>query len=344
LWWIFAEGPRVVGVAYTDLEGGNHTAFLRDSDARSEVIVAAGALGSPQLLMLSGVGPADHLAEFNITTVVENPAVGSQMADNPTNSLWVLTSEEVEVALIQVVGITSFGSYIKVSSGQAEALLGVLREDESKVYERRVTAQVLQSRIIGAILGTPRGPLRARAAWGGTVLQKIWGPQSRGLLRLASLDAGENPRVRFNYFQEEADLATCERGVRLAMDAVTAPALARLQYTNDSVPLFLRPVRDAVLASWPQRDASNATQDSINLRDWCLDSVITIWHYHGGCLVGEVVDPDYRVMGVQALRVIDGSTFRQSPGTNPQATVMMLGRYMGVQILRDRLPGSYTAN
>jgi choline dehydrogenase len=54
---------------------------------------------------------------------------------------------------------------------------------------------------------------------------------------------------------------------------------------------------------------------------------MTIWHYHGGCQVGQVVDLDYKVFGIDALRVVDGSTFRFSPGTNPQATVMMLGRY-----------------
>jgi hypothetical protein len=91
--------------------------------------------------MLSGVGLMDHLAKINITTVVDNQAVAALMAENPTNTLWVLTSEEVEVALIQVVYITSFGSYIEVSSGQAEALLGVL--EESKLDDRRVTAQVL---------------------------------------------------------------------------------------------------------------------------------------------------------------------------------------------------------
>lgn len=64
---------------------------------------------------------------------------------------------------------------------------------------------------------------------------------------------------------------------------------------------------------------------------------MTIWHYHGGCQVGKVVDHDYKVLGVDALRVIDGSTFYYSPGTNPQATVMMLGRYMGVRILSERL-------
>ncbi|KAG0609489.1 hypothetical protein M758_8G188500 [Ceratodon purpureus] len=298
--------------------------------------------------MLSGIGPTDHLDSFNISIVLDNPSVGSRMADNPTNSLWVLTNEAVEVSLIEVVGITSFGSYIEVSSGQTEALLGVLEGDainfttsteygDNKLNDRPVTAQVLQSRIVAAILETPSGPLRAQATWGGTILQKIWGPQSWGLLRLASLDAGDNPRVRFNYFQEEVDLDTCEQGIRLAMDTVEAPALSSLQYTNDSVPPLLTPVREAVLASWPPRDSSNVTQDSINIREWCLDSVTTIWHYHGGCLVGDVVDRDYRVMGVQALRVIDGSTFGQSPGTNPQATVMMLGRYMGVQILRERL-------
>jgi choline dehydrogenase len=53
---------------------------------------------------------------------------------------------------------------------------------------------------------------------------------------------------------------------------------------------------------------------------------MTIWHYHGGCQVGRVVDNDYKVLGVDALRVIDGSTFNYSPGANPQATLMMLGR------------------
>ena len=59
---------------------------------------------------------------------------------------------------------------------------------------------------------------------------------------------------------------------------------------------------------------------------YCKDTVVTIWHYHGGCQVGRVVDHQYKVLGVDSLRVIDGSTFTESPGTNPQATLMMLGR------------------
>lgn len=68
-------------------------------------------------------------------------------------------------------------------------------------------------------------------------------------------------------------------------------------------------------------------EDDLQLEGLCRKSLATFWHYHAGCLVGKVVDSEYRVIGVDSLRVVDGSTFAVSPGTNPQATVMMLGRY-----------------
>jgi len=72
--------------------------------------------------------------------------------------------------------------------------------------------------------------------------------------------------------------------------------------------------------------------DDAQLSSYCKRTVRTMWHYHGGCVVGKVVDADYRVLGTNALRVIDGSTFVNSPGTNPQATVMMLGRYVHARV------------
>lgn len=68
------------------------------------------------------------------------------------------------------------------------------------------------------------------------------------------------------------------------------------------------------------------TNDTKSLEQFCKDTVITIWHYHGGCHVGRVVTPDLKVIGINRLRVVDGSTFNESPGTNPQATVLMMGR------------------
>ncbi|XP_020243531.1 uncharacterized protein LOC109821784 [Asparagus officinalis] len=73
-------------------------------------------------------------------------------------------------------------------------------------------------------------------------------------------------------------------------------------------------------------------------------TVSTIWHYHCGCVVGRVVDREYRVTGVSELRLNDGSTFSVSPGTNPQATLMMMGRYMGRKISEDRREMSNVAD
>ncbi|CAL8990759.1 unnamed protein product [Prunus brigantina] len=73
--------------------------------------------------------------------------------------------------------------------------------------------------------------------------------------------------------------------------------------------------------------------DTTSLETFCRET--TFWHYHGACL-NKVVDGDLRVKGINALRVVDGSTFKFSPGTNPQATLMMLGRYIGVKMLKER--------
>ena len=82
------------------------------------MIVSAGALGSPQLLMLSGIGPEDHLRHHNITVIYHQPFVGLGMYDNPMNAIYVPSPSPVEVSLIQVVGITRFGSYIAAASGE----------------------------------------------------------------------------------------------------------------------------------------------------------------------------------------------------------------------------------
>ena len=79
----------------------------------------AGAMGSPQLLMLSGVGPADHLRSFNITLVLNQSAVGQGMADNPMNAIFVPSPSPVEVSLIQVVGITFTPLYLEAGFNPA---------------------------------------------------------------------------------------------------------------------------------------------------------------------------------------------------------------------------------
>lgn len=109
--------PRAHGVVFRDTMGRKHKAYLKHGPS-NEIIVTAGALGSPQLLMLSGVGPSQHLQAHNITIVLDQPLVGQGMSDNPMNAIFIPSPVPVEVSLIQVVGITNFGSYIEAASGE----------------------------------------------------------------------------------------------------------------------------------------------------------------------------------------------------------------------------------
>lgn len=104
-------------MTFRDASGRKHKAYLKNGP-KNEIIISAGALGSPQLLMLSGVGPRDHLKAHNITVVLDQPFVGQGMSDNPMNAIFIPSPVPVEVSLIQVVGITHFGSYIEAASGE----------------------------------------------------------------------------------------------------------------------------------------------------------------------------------------------------------------------------------
>ncbi|XP_002991943.2 (R)-mandelonitrile lyase-like [Selaginella moellendorffii] len=280
---VLLQGGRSRGVLYTDNLGRSHTALL--SSKRSEVIISAGALGSPQLLMLSGVGPKAHLEEIGIPVILDLPMVGKGMGDNPTNTILLRSRIPVGSLIEQVVGVStsnfSAGGY-------------VLSQDS------------------GAIAGEVNGPL------------------STGELFLKSTNASETPRVKFNYFQNPVDLQRCIAGVNTLEEMVLSRSMAALVFGNQSLP------SGGTVSSPDRRNATLVASGSVNrtISEFCRRNVSTNYHYHGGCPLGEVVDWSFRVKVLKGLRVVDGSTFLSTPGTNPQATVMMLGRYVGVEILK----------
>jgi choline dehydrogenase len=108
--------PQAYGVIFKDALGIIHRAYI-SSKVKNEIIVSAGAIGSPQILMLSGIGPANHLKAHGIHVVLDQPLVGQGMADNPMNVLVVPSPLPVEVSLVETVGITKFGSFIEAISG-----------------------------------------------------------------------------------------------------------------------------------------------------------------------------------------------------------------------------------
>ncbi|PIA49705.1 hypothetical protein AQUCO_01300454v1 [Aquilegia coerulea] len=284
--------PTAHGVIFSDSLGIKHRAQL-NKGSKNEIILSAGALGSPQLLMLSGVGPAEHLRSHNITVLVDQPMVGQGMSDNPMNAIYIPSPLDVEVSLIQVVGITPVGSYIEAASGAnfgspaGMQSFGMFEPQTGELF----TVRSDQSNPGMAKFFEAMKPAD-RVFRGGFILEK-----------------------------DPEDLRRCAEGIRIISRVIASRAFSKFTYPYLSFPALVNMTLSFPVNMLPKHNNVTSSHEQ-----FCRDSVMTIWHYHGGNQVGKVVDNDYKVLGVDALRVIDGSTFQYSPGTNPQATVMMLGR------------------
>ncbi|KAF5771318.1 putative glucose-methanol-choline oxidoreductase, FAD/NAD(P)-binding domain superfamily [Helianthus annuus] len=310
------------GVLYVDMKGDKHMAILNQGSLMNEVILSAGTLGSPQLLMLSGIGPAEHLMGHGIKVLLDQPMVGQGLSDNPMNLVFVPSLENVEISLIEVVGITRFGSFIEAASTHISLPLlqniGLL-SNQTTILDK-----------IKSIIGQ-RFDLDLSGLNGGLILEKVTGPLSSGNLALVTTNPDENPKVTFNYFKEPGDLQTCVAGLETIVKVLESEPLSKFRDPLLSVQdLF------ALVVALPLNLRPRHLNAPFDLEQYCKDTVMTIWHYHGGCQVDRVIDHNYKVIGISSLRVIDSSTFLNSPGTNPQATMMMLGRYMGIKMLRER--------
>ncbi|WJZ82722.1 hypothetical protein VitviT2T_002456 [Vitis vinifera] len=289
-----------IGVVYRDRIGRYHHAMVREN---GEVILSAGAIGTPQLLLLSGIGPRSYLSSWGIPVVHHLPYVGQFLYDNPRNGISIVSPIPLEHSLIQVVGITNLGAYIEAASNVIP----------------------FASPARSVFIRTPSSPLYLTVA---TLMEKIIGPLSSGSLQLASTDIKVNPLVRFNYFADPLDLERCVSGMRKVGDVLRSRSMEEFKFREWFGGQDFRFVGPAL----PVNQSNDA-----QMAEFCHRTVSTIWHYHGGCIVGKVVDSDHQVLGIDALRVVDGSTFNVSPGTNPQATLMMLGRYIGIKITKERM-------
>ncbi|KAL0756211.1 hypothetical protein Bca101_093879 [Brassica carinata] len=321
--------PKAYGVIFQDANGVFHTAELTVQDARSEVILSAGAIASPQLLMLSGVGPAAHLAVHGVNPIIlDHPMVGQGMGDNPMHPVFIPSPKPVEVSLVQVVGIPNFASYIEGGSGLSLSISltrtffnGVLDLLNKLKFPSQSISKLLKSLDLGLNVTTQAG----------VIIQKVSGPLSRGHLELRNTNPDDNTSVTFNYYQDPEDLNNCVKGLSAIINVIDSKGYSSYKYPGVNGRGLLNLILALPINLRPRHITS-----TFDLKQYCMDTTMTIYHYHGGCQVGKVVDNDYKVLGIDALRVIDASTFLKSPGTNPQATIMMLGRYMGQKILRER--------
>jgi len=293
--------------------------------ARAEVILSAGVIGSTQLLLLSGIGPAEQLASLGIPIVRDLPGVGENLQDHP------ITTVAYESDDASLFGIS------------AGAIPWLIRAPFQYLFARRgpFTSSAFESG--GFVKTTPDeeapdvqlsfSPANVAKLANGDVVPRGHGysihcallrPKSRGTITLKSADARSAPVIRGNFLDHPDDLATLVRGLRLTRQIALSPSL-----TDRYKPVEVMPGQNV--------------EDQAGLERFIRSACGTAFHPVGTCKMGTddlaVVDPRLKVRGVDALRVIDASIMPTLVGGNTNAASMMIGDKGAAMIIEDRLAG-----
>ena len=293
---IVVEGGRAVGAEVVQ-DGRVETVY-----ADREVIVCGGAVNSPQLLMLSGIGPADALAALGIEVVLDRPAVGENLHDHLIVGLHYALNEPVSLVNAETLGsalrylLTRRGM---LSSNIAEAGLFVDSHGGGGVPDLQFH--------VAPVLFAGHG-LEPPTDHGFSLGPTLVRPQSRGRLRLRSTDPEAHPAIDPAALADPADVQVLMAGLRLAREIAEAGPLDRF--------------RGAPLDPGP---ASFADADlEAHVRQTCE----TLYHPVGTCRMGEddaaVVDSQLRVRGLDGLRVVDASVMPTITNGNTNAPTLMI--------------------
>jgi choline dehydrogenase-like flavoprotein len=299
---ILFDGERAVGVEYLK------DSTLHEVRADREVIVSAGAYGSPQLLLLSGIGPADELGLHGIE-VREELSVGRGLQDHPVVSGVWLTDEPTPLARMTPENLAQFQ---RDGTGPFSSNVG---EGGAFLHTRGgLDAPDIQI-IFGPLMLHEEllGPLLDRAY---TVSPCLVKPTSRGFVKLRSPVPHSKPRILHNYLSTEDDRRSLIEGMRTALELNRQPALQKLTRGEFLVP------------------ESRSERDIV---DFIERRAHTVYHPTSTCAIGHVVDPELRVYGFEGLRVVDASVMPTVPRGNTNAPTIMVGE-KGADLIRGLPP------
>jgi choline dehydrogenase len=296
---LLLNGRRAVGV---EIDQGNE---LKEIHA-GEVILSAGAYQSPQILLLSGIGPAADLEMAQIPVVLDLP-VGQGLQDHPatwitytTDEPSLLNDETLEnLTLVQTEGRGPLTSNFAESGGFMRT-----RDD--------LQAPDVQLHHV---------PILFPEAGTGEILVDGWAlsacllrPQSAGFVKLRSRVPTSKPRILHNYLVEESDRATMVEALRRCMDIAEAPALQAVSTEAYGVP---------------------AGRDDASLIAHIERNTTTLYHPVGTCAMGRVVDGELKVMGIDGLRVVDASVMPTLVRGNTNAPTIMIAE-RAADLIRSR--------
>jgi choline dehydrogenase len=299
---ILFEGTRAVGVEA--IRNGT----LETIRAEREVILCAGTYHSPQLLMLSGVGPAPDLAAVQVECFHDLP-VGHNLQDHLMLSFVVFTDKG---SLISMATPEAFAQYeaegrgpITSNGGEGGAFVRTRDGLDAPDVQFHMGGMLLHEEFLGV-------PFDDAYTFGPAVVK----PSSRGRVTLRSPVPHARPRIVHNYLQTEEDRRSMIDGVRLNLEIHAAPALREWRRSDFLVP------------------KSGSEED---IMDFVQRRGHTVYHPVGTCAMGSVVDAELRVLGLEGLRVVDASVMPAITRGNTNAATIMIGE-KGADLIRGRAP------
>lgn len=297
---IILEGNRAVGIEY---QCGEEVAIAR---AEREVILCGGAVNSPQLMMISGIGPAEHLRSVGVDVKIDLPGVGRNLQDHPTIILQVACTKPVSIDWVAK-------PHRKLMAG-AEWMLTRKGVASSSIWEaggfvfgnHHESHPNLQYHFAPVGFRYEGDKMKLNQAFVIHVDQLR--PTSRGRIDLKSADPFEKPALHFNYLQTEHDQRELIEGVKVTRDLIRQPAFDHLRGAE------IQP-------------GNEATSDA-DLLAFLRSAVETDYHPCATCRMGTdemaVVDQELKVRGAEGLRVVDASVIPQLVSANLNAPTQMI--------------------
>jgi len=304
---VLIEKNRATGVAF--LRKGVSEEVL----TTGEVILAGGTVNSPQLLMLSGVGPADKLAGLGIPAIHNLLGVGANLQDHPMVSVGYLCTQPISLDGAETLAnLLRYLVFKKgpLTSNVAEAGLFTRSREGLNVPDIQL--------LFGPAYYRGHGLVRRKEhcfGFGPTLIT----PESRGSVSLRSANPLDAPAIRANYLSTDTDMRTMIEGVRLARRIANTHAFDA--YRGDEL-----------------HPGASATSDA-DLAKFLRNEVETLYHPVGTCKMGNdalaVVDARLRVHGVERLRVVDASVMPVVPAGNTNAPTIMIAEKAADMIRQD---------
>ena len=296
---ILFDGKRAARVGFEDLMD------RRREPAQREIVVCAGAIGSPQLLMLSGIGPADHLRQLDIPVLCDLPGVGANLQDHPAVPVAYECTQPISLASAE--SIANLIRYMAFKTGPLTSNVGEAG-GFVKTSASCPTPDVQYHFAPGYFIEHGFQQIKKHAY---SIIPTLIRPNSRGRISLRSSNPLHAPLIHANYFADPHDSQAMVAGLRIARAIAETNAFAKYHKRE--------------LCPGP-----GIKNDEESLSGYIEKYAQTLYHPVGTCKMGPVrdklavVDSELRVHGVDGLRVVDASIMPIIPGGNTNAPTIMV--------------------